>query len=139
MSDIEYRWRGAFQSSEVNQLHADAFGHPVFEDHNWDWARLCEEHSLGWVTARHDVRLAGFVNVIWDGLVHAWLQDMIVTPDLQRRGIGLRLVDGARKGAQDAGCEWLHVDFDDDVRGFYFDAAGFTPTNGGLLYLYDEG
>jgi hypothetical protein len=34
-----------------------------------------------------------------------------------------------------AGCEWLHVDFDDDLRGFYFDACGFVPTNAGLLSL----
>lgn len=137
MADLEYEWRGAFVSSEANRLHASAFGHQVFEDQEWDWGRLCEEHSLGWVTARLDGELVGFANVLWDGLVHAWLQDVMVSPAQQRRGIGLRLVEQVRKGAKEAGCEWLHVDFDDDVRGFYFDAAGFTPTNGGLFYLDD--
>jgi GNAT superfamily N-acetyltransferase len=137
MSDIEYRWRGAFQSSEVNRLHAGSFDHRVHEDSEWDWARLCEEHSLGWVTARLEDGLVGFVNVLWDGLVHAWLQDVMVTPDHQHRGIGLHLIELARIGAKQAGCEWLHVDFDDDLRGFYIDAAGFTPTSGGLLHLND--
>jgi hypothetical protein len=41
----------------------------------------------------------------------------------------------ARDGARTAGCEWLHVDFDDDLRPFYFDACGFTPTNAGLIRL----
>jgi hypothetical protein len=38
-------------------------------------------------------------------------------------------------GARAAGCEWLHVDFDDHLRSFYFDACGFTPTNAGLIAL----
>jgi hypothetical protein len=38
-----------------------------------------------------------------------------------------------------AGCEWLHVDFDDATRlaGFYFDACGFRPTTAGLIHLPD--
>jgi len=35
----------------------------------------------------------------------------------------------------EAGCEWLHVDFDDDLRRFYFDACGFSPTDAGLIAL----
>jgi hypothetical protein len=31
--------------------------------------------------------------------------------------------------------EWMHVDFDDHLRPFYFDACGFTPTNAGLIEL----
>ena len=32
-------------------------------------------------------------------------------------------------------CEWLHVDFEEDLRPFYFAACGFTPTDAGLLAL----
>jgi hypothetical protein len=41
----------------------------------------------------------------------------------------------ARDGARAAGCEWLHVDFEDDLRAFYIDSCGFAPTNGGLIAL----
>ncbi len=34
-----------------------------------------------------------------------------------------------------AGCEWLHVDFDDELRTFYLDACGFTPTAAGVIAL----
>jgi hypothetical protein len=35
-----------------------------------------------------------------------------------------------------AGCyEWLHVDFEGELRPFYFDACGFTPTTAGLIRL----
>ena len=137
MIDVQYAWRGDFASSEANRLHAEAFDHRVYADSEWDWVRLCTEHSLGWVTARIDDRLVGFVNVLWDGLVHAWIQDEMVSLDTRHQGIGVRLIDMARKAAKGAGCEWLHVDFDDDLRPFYFDAAGFTPTNGGLIDLTD--
>ena len=40
--------------------------------------------------------------------------------------------------ARAAGCEWLHVDFDDHLRPFYLEACGFVPTNGGLIALRNE-
>lgn len=137
MTGVQYKWRGNFTSSEANHLHAEAFKHRVYKDSEWDWVRLCNEHSLGWVTARIDGRLVGFVNVLSDGLVHAWIQDEMVWLNSRHQGIGLRLIHVARDAAKEAGCEWLHVDFDDDLRPFYIGAAGFTPTNGGLIDLTD--
>jgi len=37
--------------------------------------------------------------------------------------------------ARAAGCEWLHVDFDDELRTFYLDACGFRPAPAGLIAL----
>jgi GNAT superfamily N-acetyltransferase len=133
---IEYGWRGEVTSAEVNALHAEAFETRVFSDAEWDWAALLERHSLGWVTARDvDGRLVGFVNVPWDGLVHAWIQDTMVAADAGRQGIATRLVAVATDAARAAGCEWLHVDFEDRLRPLYFDACGFVPTNAGLIQL----
>lgn len=133
--DVELIWRGPFTSTEANTLHAEAFGTRVFTDQEWDWAALVQAHSLGWVTARRGADLVGFVNVPWDGLVHAWLQDLMVAADARRHGTGRALVAAATEGARQAGCEWLHVDFDDDLRPFYLDACGFTPTSAGLRRL----
>jgi GNAT superfamily N-acetyltransferase len=77
----------------------------------------------------------GFVNVLWDGLVHAWLQDTMVTGAARGRGIGTGLVARAGDAAHDAGCEYLHVDFEDHLRPFYLDACGFAPTSAGLMAL----
>jgi GNAT superfamily N-acetyltransferase len=132
---MEITWRGEFDSSEANELHAEAFGTRVFDVAEWDWRRLVADHSLGWVTARDGGRLVGFANVLWDGLVHAWLQDVMVAADARHRGVGRQVVAAARDGARAAGCEWLHVDFDDDLQAFYLDACGFRPTNAGLLQL----
>lgn len=132
---VQCAWRGSFVSSEANDLHAEAFGTRVFSDDEWDWRSLVKAHSLGWVTARGADRLVGFVNVVWDGAVHAWLQDVMVASDHRHRGIGVQLVECARAGAKEAGCEWLHVDFTPGLRSFYVDACGFTSSEAGLMRL----
>lgn len=136
MTEIRYQWRGDFSNDEVNLLHAEAFEHRLLDD---DWRSITSLHSLGWVTAHDGEALVGFVNVIWDGTVHAWIQDEMVAASARGRGIGLGLIQVAVGEARAAGCEWLHVDFDDDLRPFYFGAAGFTPTNGGLIDLTNAG
>jgi GNAT superfamily N-acetyltransferase len=130
-----YEWRGAFTNQEINALHAEAFNTRVFGESEWNWVELVHRHSLGWVIARDGAELVGFVNVLWDGLVHAWLQDTMVDAKARGRGIGTELVSCARDGAKAAGCEYLHVDFEDHLRPFYFGACGFAPTNAGLLSL----
>ena len=119
---VIYEWRGVFANREVNALHAEAFGTSVYDESEWNWAELVQRHSLGWVVARDGAELAGFVNVFWDGLVHAWLQNVMVAASTRGRGIGTALVDRARQGAVAAGCEYLHVDFEDHLSAFYYGA-----------------
>lgn len=132
---ITYEWRGEFANDEVNALHAEAFETRVFDETEWNWRALTAAHSLGWVVARDGAALVGFVNVLWDGLVHAWIQDTMVAMAGRGHGVGTTLVTTATDGARAAGCEWLHVDFDEHLREFYFDACGFTATNAGLISL----
>lgn len=129
---IGYEWRGRFDDAELNRLHAEAFDHEL-SDEAW-WTRV-NRHSLGWACARLDGRLVGFMNVAWDGGIHAFVIDPIVAVAVQRRGVGSRLVALAVENARQAGCHWLHVDFDDHLRAFYFDGCGFRSTNAGLIRL----
>jgi GNAT superfamily N-acetyltransferase len=119
---IEYSWRGLFTNAELNALHAEGFSHPVLDD---DWQSQLARHSLGW-------------DIAWDGGVHAFLLDTLVTATARHAGIGTALVSIAADGAREAGCEWLHVDFEDHLRSFYFDSCRFTPTNAGLIPLRGE-
>jgi GNAT superfamily N-acetyltransferase len=129
---ITYEWRGHFSNAAVNAMHARGFGHRVLAD---DWWAQVSRHSLGWVCAREDAELVGFVNVAWDGGVHAFILDTMVTASVRRQGVGKGLVVLAAEQAREAGCEWLHVDFEDGLGPFYFGACGFTPTNAGLIAL----
>ncbi|HEY0637782.1 MAG TPA: GNAT family N-acetyltransferase [Pseudonocardiaceae bacterium] len=127
-----YEWRGAFGNDELNALHAEAFEHAPRAD---DWWGQVNRHSLGWVCARAGDTLVGWVNVAWDGDTHAFILDPVVARAAARRGIGTRLVREATEAARAAGCEWLHVDFDEHLRGFYLESCGFTPTPAGLIRL----
>lgn len=100
----------------------------------WDQIR---PYSLGWVTARRPGNggLVGFVNVAWDGGDHAFLLDTKVASEHQRHGIATALVGQAARHAGAAGCEWLHVDFEEHLTAFYLDACGFRPTAAGLIHL----
>lgn len=132
---ITYTWRGDVDNVEMNRLHADAFETRVFDGTEWNWKEQLHRHSLGWVVARDGPGLVGFVNVVWDGLVHAWIQDTMVASGARHQGIGQRLVAIAVTEARAARCEWLHVDFDEPLCAFYLDACGFSPTNAGLIAL----
>jgi GNAT superfamily N-acetyltransferase len=129
---VSYQWRGSFASSEVNALHAAAFGHPVTDD---DWLAQVSRHSLGWVCARAEGDLVGFVNVAWNGGAHAFLLDTVVRPARQHDGLGTQLVAVAAEQAREAGCTWLHVDFEADLEPFYLGCCGFRPTAAGLMAL----
>ena len=145
---IVYEWRGSFGSREVGALHGEAFGGPGgsggLGDQGGagdrgagprDWRAQVERHSLGWVCARDGGDLAGFVNVAWDGGVHAFILDTMVAAGMRRRGIGAGLVAAAVREARRAGCEWLHVDFEEHLRPFYLGGCGFPSSAAGLIAL----
>lgn len=128
--DVTYLWRGDVTDQEMVDL-IDSYG----GDSLAGWWDQIRDHSLGWVTARVDGALVGFVNVAWDGGDHAFLLDTKTRADHQRTGIATRLVAIAADHAKQAGCEWLHVDFGPELRPFYFDACGFRETDAGLIHL----
>jgi ribosomal protein S18 acetylase RimI-like enzyme len=129
---ITYRWRGEFTNEAVNRLHAEAFSHRLLSD---DWWAQVNRHSLGWVCATADDTLVGFVNVVWDGAVHAFVLDTMVAGTHRRLGIAEHMLALCTSEAHKARCEWLHVDFEEHLRPLYFDSAGFKPTHAGLIKL----
>jgi GNAT superfamily N-acetyltransferase len=129
---IAYEWRADVDNAALNVLHADGFGHPLA---GTDWRERLERHSLGWVCAWEDGALIGFVNVAWDGGAHAFLLDTVVARHRRAEGVGAALVATAAREARAAKCAWLHVDFEEHLRPFYFDACGFKETAAGLIAL----
>jgi GNAT superfamily N-acetyltransferase len=96
--------------------------------------QLLLQRSLAHVGAYDGETLIGFVNVAWDGGVHAFILDTCVDPAYRRRGIALRLVERAAELARGRGAEWLHVDFEPHLEAFYRQ-CGFGPTKAGLMRL----
>ena len=90
--------------------------------------------SLVYVCAYFERRLVGYVNVAWDGGIHAFLLDTTVHPSVRRNGIGRELVRRATEAARERGVVWLHVDFEPSLFEFYR-GCGFAPTEAGLMRL----
>lgn len=97
--NINYAWREPFTNREIHALHAAAFDTRLFDESEWDWVAQTHRHSLGWVVARDRDLFVGFANVLWDGLVHAFIEDVMVDANYRHRGIGAGVVRAARDGA----------------------------------------
>jgi GNAT superfamily N-acetyltransferase len=138
---VGYRVRGAVDDVALSELHDAAFGGAAFGERGpvLPWNARLHRHSLTWVEAYaldHPgrCRLVGFVNVAWDGGTHAFLLDTCVDLTRQHEGIGVALVRRAADAAREAGCTWLHVDFEPHLETFHA-RCGFSPTSAGLLRL----
>jgi len=119
----------ALGDDELNELFASAW--PSHEPRIFQPVLA---RSLLTIAAYSGTRLVGFVNVAWDGGAHGFILDTTVHREFQRRGLGLRLLRAAERGARARGLEWLHVDFAPDLEPFYR-AAGYLGTAAGLQRL----
>lgn len=117
------------ENTALNELFSSAWGKPYHFDFQPEL-----EAAMCYVCAYDDTRLIGFVKLIGDAGVHAFLLDPSVHEDYKRRGIGQELVARAVAFAKDRGCEWVHVDFEDHLESFY-QKCGFQPTKAGLIQL----
>jgi len=128
-SPISYRISPAITNDALNALFAAAW-----PNHAWSDFAPVLSRSLAYVCAYRQDRLIGFVNLAWDGGIHAFLLDTTVHPDFQRHGIGRELVAQARQVARERGIEWLHVDYEPHLEAFYR-GCGFRHTTAGLIRL----
>jgi len=126
---ISYHVASDVSNDDLNALFAAAW-----PNHQWrDFAPLLR-HSLAYVCAYAGDALIGFVNLAWDGGIHAFLLDTTVHPVWQRRGIGGQLVQQATAVARERGIHWLHVDYEPHLDAFYR-RYEFQPTLAGLIRL----
>ncbi len=128
---VTYRNSPAVTNEALNALFADAWPGHCTRDFQAVLTR-----NLGHVCAYAGDTLIGFVNIAWDGSLHAFLLDPTVRTDLRLRGIGKGLVSRACDLARKAGAKWLHVDYAPEHRRFYL-ACGFRETHAGLIDLQE--
>jgi ribosomal protein S18 acetylase RimI-like enzyme len=126
---IEYRINPTVSNDTMNELFATAW-----DGHKTKDFTVQLERSLFYLGAFSGLRLVGFVKVISDAGVHAFLLDTTVHKEFQHQGIGRELVTRAIQESQARGCDWLHVDFEDHLEIFY-QSCGFKPTLAGLVKL----
>jgi GNAT superfamily N-acetyltransferase len=126
---IDYLLNPPLDNEALNALYAVSWpnhGHfefgPVFD------------HAVAYVLAFDGEQLVGSVYVAWDGAQHAFLLEPTVHPEYRHIGIGKELVRRAADASRNAGCEWLHVDYEEALTPFY-EACGFQCTAAGVIRL----
>jgi GNAT superfamily N-acetyltransferase len=128
-SAIIYRNSPPVNNDELNALFSAAW-----PDHAESDFMPILDRSLAYICAYQGKRLIGFVNLAWDGGIHAFLLDTTVHPNVRRQGIGRQLVEHAIIAAKERGIEWISVDFEPHLRDFYY-GCGFRPTDAGVMNL----
>jgi ribosomal protein S18 acetylase RimI-like enzyme len=116
-------------NDELNSLWQAAWNETIERDFTAILSR-----SLAHVGAYDGARLAGFVNLAWDGGMHAFILDTCVHPAFRHRGIATSLVRKATELAGARGARWLHVDCEPHLAALYR-KCGFEPTTAGLMRL----
>jgi len=103
-----------------------------YERAEGDYPRVYE--GYGATAAAYDGkgRLVGWCASVDDGVRHAFLVDVIVHPDLQRRGIGSALLGRVVAAELAAGISIVHADFAASTAPFY-ERNGFRPSAAGIL------
>jgi GNAT superfamily N-acetyltransferase len=132
MESVVYKIRPVVTDAALNALFAVSW-----PDHRWRPFAPVLSHSLTFVCAYRAGELIGFVNLVWDGRVHAFLLDTTVHPAYRHQGIGQQLVRRAVDVARAQGLEWVHVDFEPHLATFY-QQCGFRPTLAGLIQLLPD-
>ena len=127
--EIDYRLNPPVTNAALDELFDAAWPHHRPYDFTPEL-----QHALAYACAYVGERLVGYVRLAWDGGIHAFLLEPTVHPDLQRRGIGTRLVAQVVEVARERGMHWVHVDFDPHLTTFYR-GCGFRPTDAGLIRL----
>jgi len=77
-------------------------------------------------------RLVAWTSVVSDNVRHAFLLDVMVHPDFQRRGLGRQVVTQAIDAMRAKGVTAFHFDCAPDQAGFY-EKCGFKMCAGGWL------
>ena len=79
-----------------------------------------------------DDNLVGYLDVVSDGIDDAYIRDLVVHPDYQRRGIGLNLLNMVIKRAKSDGIQMVNVIFEPRLEKFY-KRANFAIMSAGQI------
>lgn len=96
-----------------------------------DYPTLFERCNF-WAGVKDETnQLIAFGYVCGMGLEHGYMEDIIVHPEYQGRGIGMRLVKELLKEAERSGLEIVTVSFEKDKTSFY-EKSGFSTGVAGV-------
>nr|WP_308508968.1 GNAT family N-acetyltransferase [uncultured Stomatobaculum sp.] len=124
-----YREFGAECLAEVQEIYAACGWTSYLGDE--EKLRRALGRSLFLLGAFEDGALVGFVRCVGDGEYILYVQDLIVTPALQRKGIGRELMRRSSERFSHVRQFLLITDAADAVSNAFYSAIGLKTTLGG--------
>ncbi len=118
----------AIEVDALNKLFSESWD--KFTPRRFDYLKT----SLFYIYCYDENELIGFVNIVSDGYLHAFVLDVTVRPKNRKNGIGTMLVHKDIEECKEKGIEWVHVDFEENLEEFYR-KCGFKSTKAGLISL----
>ena len=96
-------------------------------------------HSLTVLSAYEGKQLVGLIRAVGDGETILFIQDLLVLPEYQRRGIGKQLIEALLARLPEVRQRVLLTDDDPKTRSFY-KAAGFVESQqmGVIAFYHDQ-
>lgn len=94
--------------------------------------RLTLGRCYYWAGCLAGGKLVGFIEVVSDGVDDAYIRNLIVHPDYQRQGIGLKLLQMTKERIRADGIKTVNLLFEPELARFY-QKAGFRIVSGGLI------
>ncbi|MCI1939784.1 MAG: GNAT family N-acetyltransferase [Lacticaseibacillus paracasei] len=96
-------------------------------------------HSLMVLSAYEGKQLVGLIRAVGDGETILFIQDLLVLPEYQRRGIGKQLIEALLARFPEVRQRVLLTDDDPKTRSFY-KAAGFVESQqmGVIAFYHDQ-
>ena len=127
MKDIVIEQKGKVLDSEIEELRSS-----VGWDNNTGPFSVISTRLYTYFTARKDGKLIGFIDVLSDGIADAYLQDLAIHPDFQRKGIGTELVKNTIRFLQKNNIKCIQVTFNPEHENF-FKRFGFHIYKAGVI------
>ncbi len=135
---IEYR---EFDSGRIDEVYR------IYEENRWesylgDREKLSKafDRSLYILGAFDEEKLVGFARCVGDGSYIVYVQDLIVSPAYQRKGIGRILMDQILKKYASVHQFVLITDRDDEASNAFYQAIGLSDLcNGYPINAYFKG
>ncbi|MCD5002316.1 GNAT family N-acetyltransferase [Enterococcus saccharolyticus] len=105
------------------------------------WNRLEEEFSHPLlrdyfsISCWDDENLVGYLSVVSNGVTDAYIQDVMVAPAFQKKGIGTRLMEHALNKLKTEGIYMVSLIYGDESLRAYYEKFGFSTMLSGQLEL----
>ena len=115
------------KSKEINALR-DSVGW----DHENGKYDIILKRTYTHYTVRSQGKLIGFINILSDGIGDAFLVDLMVHPEFQRKGIGRAIVKQAVQDLTADGVQCIQVTFNPENESFYR-KLGFHIFKAGII------